>query len=164
MNISDRHLDRARGLLIGLVLVAAGCSGAPGAPSAKLSAVASPRASAAPSSAPPASSSPSPRPTATPLPEGTFMVLSTDFRFRPLALDVEVGKPFTIVFKNSDDPGVIHDIDILEKDKETIVVDQPTTDGGQTATYEYPKLEAREYVFICTVHPIPEMTGRLLVS
>ena len=59
---------------------------------------------------------------------------------------------------------MIHDVDIRKKNGKTVVVDQKTTDGGQTADYQYPKLEAGEYVFICSVHPIPGMTGTLTVK
>lgn len=82
----------------------------------------------------------------------------------PKSIQVPTGKPFTIIFKNFDEPGVLHDIDILEKDGKTVVVDQVTTDGGATSEYEYPALQARDYVFICTVHPIPLMTGTLTVN
>jgi plastocyanin len=77
---------------------------------------------------------------------------------------VKAGEPFTITLKNSDDPGVLHDVDIRERNGTTVVVDQKTTDGGQTSEYEYPKLEAGEYVFICSIHPIPLMTGKLTVN
>jgi plastocyanin len=36
------------------------------------------------------------------------------------------------------------------------------TDGGQVSNYEYPMLEAGEYVFTCSVHP--PMTGTLTVK
>ena len=111
-----------------------------------------------------ASSGPAAKPTATPLPDGTFKVSAREFSFSPKALEVKAGEPFAIVFQNFDDPGVIHDVDIRKKNGKTVVVDQKTTDGGQTADYQYPKLEAGEYVFICSVHPIPGMTGTLTVK
>ncbi len=42
--------------------------------------------------------------------------------------------------------------------------DQPTTDGGAVATYQYEPLDAGTYQFICSVHPIPAMTGTLTVE
>jgi plastocyanin len=44
----------------------------------------------------------------------------------------------------------------------TVLVDTPTIDGGQAIIYRYPTLAAGTYVFICSVHPIPAMTGTLV--
>jgi plastocyanin len=57
------------------------------------------------------------------------------------------------MFKNADDPGVYHDVDIRAANKKTVVVDQTPTDAGQTSENRYPALKAGRYVFICTVHP-----------
>src|SRR5207253_2538736 len=48
--------------------------------------------------------------------------------------------------------------------KTAVVVDQPTTKDGETQTYVYPGLPAGTYVFICSIHPIPAMTGTLTVK
>ncbi len=169
MSVLDRRLYWPLGLLTGLVLVVSACSGAPGTPPAARTPAASSGESAGATSTPPAASSgesagssPAASPTATPLPDGTFLVTAKNFSFRPLSLEVKAGEPFTIVLKNFDDPGVTHDVDIRKKDGKTVVADQETTDGGQTSDYEYPKLEAGEYVFICSVHPF--MTGTLTVN
>jgi plastocyanin len=45
-----------------------------------------------------------------------------------------------------------------------VVVDQPTTKDGEQSTYVYPPLQAGTYVFICSIHPIPAMTGTLTVK
>lgn len=153
-------LARAIGLLIGLVVVVAACGGAPAGPSANTP-DAAPSATVGTSPAPVASS-PAPRPSESPL-TGALTIYSRDFAFALLKLEVMAGEPFTIVHKNADGPGVLHDLDILAKDKTTVIVDQEIIDGGETAEYEYPMLEAGEYVFICSVHPIPAMTGKLTV-
>ena len=74
------------------------------------------------------------------------------------------GVPFAIEFQNQDVPGVPHDIDIRAPPDASVVKDQPTVDGGKTVTYSYDALTAGTYTFICSVHPIPGMTGTLTVK
>ena len=152
-------LSRRLGLLSGVILIVAACSGASSA-----TPVASPAASVTASSATPAANSPAASPSGTPLPDGTFKVSARDFSFSPLSLKVQAGEPFTIIFKNFDGSGVLHDVDIRMKANGTVVMDQSEIDGGQTSEYQYPELEAGEYVFICSIHPISLMTGKLTVN
>ena len=42
--------------------------------------------------------------------------------------------------------------------------DQPTITGPGETTYVYEALDAGTYTFICSVHPIPAMTGTLTVE
>jgi cytochrome c oxidase subunit 2 len=100
-----------------------------------------------------------------PLPSGaTALSMSAkDIAYDKKALDVPAGVPFAIEFENLDPAGVPHDIDIRAADG-TVVKDQPTIDGGKTVTYTYDALEAGTYTFICSVHPIPAMTGTLTVK
>ena len=42
--------------------------------------------------------------------------------------------------------------------------DQPTVAGPGEVTYLYTALPAGTYDFICSVHPIPNMTGTLTVK
>lgn len=169
MSVPVRSAAISLGLLAGLVLIVVACSGAPAdspavSSPASSSPVASPAASVAASSAPPVTNSPAASPSEAPLPDGTFKVVARNFAFSPLSLEVKAGEPFTIVFQNRDFAGVVHDVDIRGKDAMTVVVDQPTTSGGKTVNYEYPKLEAGEYIFICSIHPTPKMTGTLIVN
>ena len=60
-------------------------------------------------------------------------------------------------------PGVPHDVDIRSQDG-TVLQNQPTVDGGKSTTYSYQPLQAGTYTFICSVHPIPAMTGTLTVK
>ncbi|MBI2780759.1 MAG: c-type cytochrome [Chloroflexi bacterium] len=79
------------------------------------------------------------------------------------ALEVTAGQPFAIRFNNSDS-GQTHDVDIRQTDGTTVVQDQPTVQGPGEATYLYAALPAGTYDFICSVHPIPNMTGTLTVK
>lgn len=92
----------------------------------------------------------------------TLDVVSVNIAFDTLELEVPAGQPFAINHRNDDPPGVPHDIDIRLPDG-TVVADTPTIDGGEETTYVYEPLEPGEYVFICSVHPIPAMTGTLTV-
>lgn len=175
MNVVDRSPVRFVCLLSTVVLVVAACVGAPAGSSAAssseptsgtgLAASSGPLAANSPVANPPGSPSASPPPetSGANLTDATFKVSAREFSFHPKSLEVKAGKPFTIVFRNDDGPGVIHDVDIRTKNGKTVVVDQETVDGGQTAEYEYPKLEAGEYIFICSIHPIRLMTGTLTV-
>ncbi len=110
---------------------------------------AGPDASAEPSEAPPATA---------------FTIVAKDIAFDVRAITVPADTAFTITFKNEDTPGIPHDIDIRENDKTTTIQDEPYTNGGDTATYQYQGLAPGTYVFICSVHPIANMTGTITVK
>jgi plastocyanin len=95
-------------------------------------------------------------------PPGTIVIVARDIAYDTHELEVAAGQPFTIQLRNEDPPGVPHDVDIRDQGG-AVVQDTPTADGGQTQLYQYPPLDAGEYVFICSVHPIPAMTGTLIV-
>jgi len=42
-----------------------------------------------------------------------------------------------------------------------VISNQKTIPGGESIVYEYEALQAGTYQFICSVHPIPAMTGTL---
>ena len=92
-----------------------------------------------------------------------FDITASGVSYDKKSLDVKANQPFGITFKVSD-PGQIHDVDIRKADKTTVVVDQPTTKDGDTSNYVYPALPPGDYVFICSIHPIPAMTGTLTVK
>ena len=100
-----------------------------------------------------------------PLPSGatTLTLAAKDIAYDTLALEVPADTPFAIQFTNDDVPGVFHDVDIRGADKTTVVQDQATIDGGTSTTYSYDPLPAGTYTFICSIHPIPQMTGTLTV-
>jgi mono/diheme cytochrome c family protein/plastocyanin len=79
-------------------------------------------------------------------------------------LSVAAGTNFVIHFNNTDD-GQDHDVDI-RTDPGTIppLQDQSPIKGPSEANYQYTALDAGTYTFICSVHPIPAMTGTLTVE
>ena len=96
-------------------------------------------------------------------PPGALEVVAKDLTFDKKALEVTAGQAFAIVLRNEDAPGTPHDIDI-QSPAGALVKDQPRVDGGASAVYQYDALQAGDYVFICSVHPIPQMTGTLTVK
>ena len=99
------------------------------------------------------------------LPPGapTLQVASEQIAYDKKTLEVPAGTPFAIKHVNRDPAGVLHDIDIRKQDG-TVVQNVPTIDGGRDTTYVYQPLQAGTYVFICSIHPIPAMTGTLTVK
>ena len=77
-------------------------------------------------------------------------------------LEAAANTPFGIKFTNNDS-GVEHDVDIRTADG-TVVVDNARITGPTATTYTIPGLPAGTYTFICSVHPIPGMTGTLTVK
>ncbi len=103
-------------------------------------------------------------PVATLPPDGvTLDVIAEQIAFDKKTLEVPAGKAFGIKLTNKDAAGVLHDIDIRKADG-TVLQNTPTIDGGATTTYVYTPLEAGTHTFICSVHPIPGMTGTLTVK
>ena len=91
---------------------------------------------------------------------GTSGVLEYDKK----ELTVAAGTAFVIEFTNSDD-GQSHDVDI-RSDPGTLppLQDTQPITGPAEATYQYTALEPGTYTFICSVHPIEQMTGTLTVE
>lgn len=107
----------------------------------------------------------SPAPSGSVEPPGTaFTVVAKSITYDTHSLAVPADTAFTIEFKNQDPSGVVHDIDIRAADKTTVLQNQDVVNGGTAATYNYEALPAGEYVFICSIHPIPSMTGALTVK
>jgi plastocyanin len=97
-------------------------------------------------------------------PGTAFTVIAKNIAYDRTAIMVPANTPFTITFVNQDSPGVTHDADIRAADKTTLVQNQEVTNGGSQATYSYQGLPPGSYVFICSIHPIPSMTGTLTVK
>jgi heme/copper-type cytochrome/quinol oxidase subunit 2 len=106
-----------------------------------------------------ANATPAPRPSG----ETLLDVSARDIAFDTKELTVPAGQPFAIKFTNNDPAGVVHDIDIRAANG-TVLQDVPTIDGGQSTVYDYTALEPGTYTFICSIHPIPPMTGTLTVK
>lgn len=105
----------------------------------------------------------SPAPSAADGPAPAFEIVAENTAYNINAITVPAGTPFTIVFSNKD-RGEFHDIDIRELDKLTEIQGQKVVGGGESATYEYDGLPAGTYLFICSAHVVPAMTGTLTVE
>ena len=103
---------------------------------------------------------------ASPEPSGPAVVADASIVAREIAFDkkglgVPAGKPFTIAIRNDDPAAVLHDVDIRSSDGKTVISNQKTIPGGESTIYKFDTLQAGTYQFICSVHPIPAMTGTL---
>jgi plastocyanin len=96
-------------------------------------------------------------------PATAWTLVAKDIAFDLRAIAVPADTPFTITLDNQDPPGVVHDADVRQPDKTTVVVDQAVVNGGQSVTYSYDGLAAGSYIFICSIHPVPNMTGTITV-
>jgi heme/copper-type cytochrome/quinol oxidase subunit 2 len=83
-----------------------------------------------------------------------------DTAFSTNALEATAGQPFSIEFTNNDD--LPHNVAIFQ-DKQKLFSGEIVT-GPKTTTYAVDALPAGEYTFICEVHPIPAMTGKLTIK
>jgi cytochrome c oxidase subunit 2 len=92
----------------------------------------------------------------------TLEVTAQGTAFDKNQLEAPAAQPFAIHFVNADVAPTPHDIDIRDSSGQTLQ-DQPIIEGGQESTYTYQPLEPGEYTFICSIHPIPAMTGTLTV-
>jgi cytochrome c oxidase subunit 2 len=102
---------------------------------------------------------PPPAPSGAPVLE----VVARDTAFDKKELQVPAGAPFVIDFRNDDVPAAVHDIDIRAADG-AVLQDQETIPGGEARPYNYTPLDAGTYTFICSIHPVPAMTGTLTVQ
>ena len=88
-------------------------------------------------------------------------IVASGIAYDNKSIEVPAGKAFKVQFKNNDPSSVPHDVDVRQTDGKTVVQDHPTINGGQQTVYEFNARPAGSYVFICSVHPIPGMTGTL---
>ncbi len=95
-------------------------------------------------------------------PATAFTITAKNIAYDRHEIVVPADTAFTITFVNQDLPGVVHDVDVRQSDKTTVIQDQPLTDGGSTSTYQYDGLAAGTYVFICSIHPT-QMSGTITV-
>jgi len=75
-------------------------------------------------------------------------------------LSATAGQPFTIAFTNNDT--IQHNVAIYQGD--TLFYRGAFFTGPGTTQYAVNALPAGEYTFICDIHPIPAMTGKLTVK
>jgi len=105
---------------------------------------------------------PEPSPSSGPI-GTTLELVAKDIAFDTKELEVPAGEAFAIDFRNDDPATVSHDVDIRLADG-TVVANTEPIGGGTTTTNVYGALEAGEYTFICSIHPVPAMTGTLTVK
>jgi plastocyanin len=103
----------------------------------------------------------SPAPSGGPPADVAATIVASGIAYDTKTIEVAAGKAFKVQFKNNDPSSVPHDIDVRQTDGKTVVQDHPTINGGQQTVYDFNALPAGSYVFICSVHPIPGMTGTL---
>ncbi|MBA3875969.1 MAG: hypothetical protein C0498_03385 [Anaerolinea sp.] len=77
-------------------------------------------------------------------------------------LTIDAGKTWAIDFVQKDAGVGGHNVEIRTPDGTTVYKGTILTDPGEI-TYVIPALDPGTYTFLCTVHPIPAMTGTLIV-
>jgi mono/diheme cytochrome c family protein/plastocyanin len=90
-------------------------------------------------------------------------VTASQIAFDVKELTAPADTTFGIHFVQQDSGVGGHDIDIRSSDDQTVVDNPVIADPGET-TYVISGLEPGSYTFICSVHPIPAMTGTLTVE
>lgn len=147
------HAKRITAMLSGIAAgsIALAACRASGAPIATRAAIGSP--------------SPAPAPVQDPNlePAVTVNLVAADFDFHVKAIVVPADKPFAIHLLNADPSTMLHDVDIYQLDGIVTVRDQAAIWGGTEANYVYASLARGDYLFMCSVHPTPQMTGTLRV-
>lgn len=78
-------------------------------------------------------------------------------------ITIEAGKPWYVDFIQKDAGVGGHNVEIRTPDGTSIEKGKILTDPGEIR-YEFKPLQAGTYTFICTVHPIPAMTGTITVK
>jgi mono/diheme cytochrome c family protein/plastocyanin len=99
------------------------------------------------------------------LPTGaeTVKITAEGIAYDVHALTVTAGKDFGIDFTQKDAGVGGHNVEIRTQSGQTVFKGTVLTDPGET-TYTVPALQAGTYTFICSIHPIPSMTGTLTVK
>lgn len=96
-------------------------------------------------------------------PPGAIPVTAQGLAFLEKTLDAPADKPFAIWLDNKDPAGTPHDVELRATDG-TVLKEQPSVDGGKSQAYQYDPLQPGTYTYICSIHPIPAMTGTLTVK
>jgi mono/diheme cytochrome c family protein/plastocyanin len=90
-------------------------------------------------------------------------VVAQNIAFDVHALTAPAGEAFGIRLDQRDAGVGGHDVDIRTTEG-TVLVDNPVQLEPAVVTYVVEPLEAGTYTFICSIHPIPAMTGTLTVE
>lgn len=106
---------------------------------------------------------PTPTPGGTPPPDAVILdIVAEGLAYDVRELEAPAGVTFYIHFTNRDAGVGGHDVDIELGDRTKVADNAVLSDPGEI-TYEIPPLDAGTYNFICSVHPIAQMTGTLTV-
>jgi cytochrome c oxidase subunit II len=96
-------------------------------------------------------------------PEGEVVEVTADqIRFEPLELTAPADQPFTLRFNNAE--AVIHNVVIYDAENNEVFRSGDLTGPEATGDFAVPALPAGEYTYICEYHPVPDMTGTLIVE
>lgn len=105
-----------------------------------------------------------PAPAASLPPDATILdLVAKTITYDVKELTAPAGKAFGIDFKQEDSGVGGHNVEIRDSGGQTLFKGQVLTDPGET-TYTIPALKAGTYTYICSIHPIPQMTGTLTVK
>jgi cytochrome c oxidase subunit 2 len=107
-----------------------------------------------------ANATPPPPPSGAPV----VQLEAKNITFDKKALEVSANQPFVIDLKNDDPSSITHDVEIRQSDGTTVVQKQQAIPGGTEKQYQYTPLPAGTYTFICSIHPVANMTGTLTVK
>jgi mono/diheme cytochrome c family protein/plastocyanin len=90
-------------------------------------------------------------------------VTAESLAFNVTDLTVDAGKTWGIDFTQKDSGVGGHNVEIRTEDGTSLFKGEVLLEPGE-ATYTVPALDAGTYTFICSIHPIPTMTGTLTVK
>jgi len=93
----------------------------------------------------------------------TVDIVAEGIAFDITEMTAPADETWAIAFDQRDSGVGGHDVDIELADG-TVKVNNPVQSEPGVVTYAIPPLEAGTYVFQCSVHPIPAMTGTLTVE
>ncbi|HYN70574.1 MAG TPA: cupredoxin domain-containing protein, partial [Candidatus Eisenbacteria bacterium] len=93
----------------------------------------------------------------------TLELTAEAIAFDKKTLEAPADEPFGIDFVQKDSGVGGHNVEIRDSSGTSLFKGAVLTDPGET-TYVVSPLAAGTYTFICTVHPIPNMTGTLTVK
>jgi cytochrome c oxidase subunit 2 len=82
--------------------------------------------------------------------------------FDKLELRAAADQSFTLAFTNAE--GLPHNVVILDPDEQEVFRTDDLTGPDASGEFAVPALPAGEYTFYCSFHPVPDMTGTLIVE
>jgi plastocyanin/mono/diheme cytochrome c family protein len=116
------------------------------------------------SGTPSGSAAPSGGPTETLSPTAvTLKLTAQNVAYDVKALEAKANEAFGIDFNQKDTGVGGHNVEIRDSSGKSLFKGQVLNDPGET-TYVIPALPAGTYTYICSIHPIPNMTGTLTVK